>query len=95
MRPREVQIIMNGQTSPPGSLSAQLGLDRITFEPGKMGGRACIRGMRITVGLIVSLVAEDASREEILADYPDLEAEDIRQALAYAAWLAREEVVLS
>ena len=67
--------------------------ERITFEPGKMGGRACIRGLRITVGLIVSLVAEGASRDEILSDYPDLEREDIRQALAYAAWLTREEIV--
>jgi uncharacterized protein (DUF433 family) len=67
--------------------------DRITFEPGKMGGRACIRGLRITVGLVVSLIAEGASPEEILSDYPDLESEDIRQALAYAAWLTREEIV--
>ncbi len=67
--------------------------DRITFEPGKMSGRACIRGMRITVGLIVSLVAEGLSWDEILADYPYLEREDIRQALAYAAWLAREEII--
>lgn len=68
--------------------------DRITFEPGKMGGRACIRGLRITAGLIVSLIAEGVSSDEILGDYPDLEAEDIRQALAYAAWLTREEIVL-
>ena len=67
--------------------------ERITFEPGKMGGRACIRRMRITAELIVSLVSEGVSWEEILADYPDLEREDIRQALAYAAWLAREEIV--
>lgn len=67
--------------------------NRITFETGKMGGRACIRGLRITVGLIVSLVAEGASSAEILSDYPDLEPEDIRQALAYAAWLTREEIV--
>jgi uncharacterized protein (DUF433 family) len=67
--------------------------DRITFEPGKMGGRACIRGMRITVGTIVGLVAEGETTEEILKAYPDLEREDIRQALAYAAWLTREEVV--
>jgi uncharacterized protein (DUF433 family) len=67
--------------------------NRITFEPGKMGGRACIRGLRITVGLIVSLIAEGASWDEILSDYPDLKKEDIRQALAYAAWLTREEVV--
>lgn len=67
--------------------------DRITFEPGKMGGRACIRGMRITVSVIVDLIADGASRHEVLHDYPDLEDEDIRQALAYAAWLTREEVV--
>jgi len=67
--------------------------DRITFEPGKMGGRACIRGLRITVGLVVSLIAEGVSWDEILADYPDLEPEDIRQALTYAAWLTREEIV--
>jgi uncharacterized protein (DUF433 family) len=67
--------------------------DRITFEPGKMGGQACIRGMRVTVGLVVSLVAEGLSWDEILADYPYLEREDIRQALSYAAWLAREEVI--
>jgi uncharacterized protein (DUF433 family) len=54
--------------------------DRITFEPGKMGGRACIRGLRVTVGLVVSLVADGASWDEILNDYPYLEAEDIRQA---------------
>jgi uncharacterized protein (DUF433 family) len=66
---------------------------RITFEPGKMGGRACIRGMRITVGTIVGLVAEGETTEAILAAYPDLEPEDIRQALAYAAWLTREDVV--
>jgi uncharacterized protein (DUF433 family) len=69
------------------------GLDRTTFEPGKMGGRACIRGMRITVSVIVDLIADGASRDELLHDYPDLEDEDIRQALAYAAWLAREEIV--
>jgi uncharacterized protein (DUF433 family) len=67
--------------------------DRITFEPGKMGGRACIRGMRVTVGLVVSLVAEGLPWDEILAAYPYLEREDIRQALSYAAWLAREEVI--
>jgi uncharacterized protein (DUF433 family) len=67
--------------------------DRITFEPGKMGGRACIRGMRITVGTTVGLVAEGETTEAILGTYPDLEPEDIRQALAYAAWLTREDVV--
>ena len=67
--------------------------DRITFEPGKMSGRACIGGMRVTVGLIVSLIAEGLSWDEILGDYPYLEREDIQQALSYAAWLAREEVI--
>lgn len=67
--------------------------DRITFDPRIMGGRACIRGMRIAVGVIVGQIADGASADDILADYPDLEPEDIKQALAYAAWLAREEVV--
>jgi uncharacterized protein (DUF433 family) len=58
-----------------------------------MRGRACIRGMRVTVGLIVSLVAEGLSWDEILKDYPYLERDDIRQALSHAAWLAREEVI--
>lgn len=68
------------------------GLDRITFDPNIMGGRASIRGMRITVSLILNLVANGLSEQEILADYPYLEAEDIRQALCYAAWLADESV---
>ena len=58
-----------------------------------MAGRACIRGLRIPVSVIVGQIAGGASGEQILADYPDLEAEDIQQALAYAAWLTREEVV--
>jgi uncharacterized protein (DUF433 family) len=56
-------------------------LDRITFDPAVMGGRACIRGMRVTAGMIVGLVASGHSREEILEAYPYLEDEDIRQAL--------------
>ena len=66
--------------------------ERITFNPQIMGGRACIRGMRITVSLVVSLVANGMSVEEILSQYPDLEADDIREALLYAAFLASEEV---
>lgn len=58
-----------------------------------MGGRACICGLRITVGLIVALLARGAPKQEILAEYPEVEPDDIRQALAYAAWLAREEVL--
>lgn len=69
-----------------------LGFDRITFDPEVMGGRACIRGMRITVSLILNLVANGKSTEEILAEYPYLEAGDIQQALVYAAWLADESV---
>ncbi len=58
--------------------------DRITFDPKIMGGRACIRGMRVTVSLLVNLVANRLSTEEILEAYPYLEAEDIQQALQYA-----------
>jgi uncharacterized protein (DUF433 family) len=66
--------------------------DRITFDPKTMGGRACIRGMRIPVSVIIDQIAHGAIVEEILADYPDLEPEDIKQALEYAAWLTQEEV---
>ncbi len=59
--------------------------DRITFDSQIMGGRACIRGMRITVALVVNLVANGMTTQDILQEYPDLEAEDIRQALQYAA----------
>lgn len=67
-------------------------LNRITFDPHIMGGRACIRGMRITVSLVVNLVANGMTVEEILTEYPDLEVEDIKQALQYAAFLTREEI---
>lgn len=66
--------------------------DRITFDKKIMGGRACIRGMRISVSLIVSLIAHGMSEPKILLEYPDLEPEDIHQALKYAAWLTEEEV---
>jgi uncharacterized protein (DUF433 family) len=68
------------------------GLDRITFDPNVMGGRACIRDTRVPVSLVVNLVADDMSREEILEAYPYLEREDIQQALRYVAWLAEENV---
>jgi len=68
--------------------------DRITFEPALMGGRACIRGMRMTVSLVVNLVANGMSTEDIIREYPELEAEDIRQALQYASALANEEIGL-
>ena len=66
--------------------------DRITFDPQIMGGRACVRGMRIPVSVIVKQIAHGATRDEVLADYPDLEPQDIQQALEYAAWLSQEEV---
>lgn len=71
-----------------------LGFDRITFDRDVMGGRACIRGMRITVSLILNLVAHGMNTEEIIEAYPYLEPEDIQQALQYAAWLAEESVHL-
>ena len=71
-------------------------LDRITQDPAVMGGKACIRGMRVTVGMIVGQIGSGHTIEELLADYPYLEREDILQALRYAAWLAQErEVVLA
>ena len=66
--------------------------DRITYHPDAMEGRACIRGMRVSVSLIVNLVATGMNTEEIIEAYPYLEPEDIRQALQYAAWLAEESV---
>lgn len=67
-------------------------LDRITFDPNLMSGRACIRGMRVTVSLVLNLVAQGMSNEEIIEAYPYLEPEDIRQSVRYAAWLADESV---
>ena len=70
--------------------------DRITLNPAVMGGKACIRGMRVTVGTVVGLLAAGRSHDEILHAYPYLEQEDISQALAYAAWrLEEREVLLS
>ena len=65
--------------------------DRITFDTNIMGGRACIRGMRIPVSVLVKQIAHGASFDEILQGYPDLEKEDIQQAIEYAAWLTEEE----
>ena len=67
---------------------SNLGLDRISFDPDVLEGRACIRGMRVTVSLIVNLVATGMSTKEIIEAYPYLEPDDIRQALQYAALLA-------
>ncbi|MEI6512464.1 MAG: DUF433 domain-containing protein [bacterium] len=66
--------------------------DRITYNTQVMGGKATIRGLRITVGQVVNLVANGMTISEIILEYPDLEADDIRQALQYAASLADDEI---
>lgn len=68
-------------------------IERITFDPAVMGGKPCIRGMRVTVGTIVGLLAAGRTEEEILKTYPYLEPEDLRAALTYAAWRAEEKDV--
>jgi uncharacterized protein (DUF433 family) len=65
-------------------------LDRITLDSAVMGGKPCIRGMRVTVGMIVGMIASGHSQTEILALYPYLQPDDIAQALSYAAWRAEE-----
>lgn len=70
-------------------------LERITFDPHVMGGRACIRHTRVTVSLILNLIANGMTTQEIIEAYPYLEPEDIAQALQYAAWLAEENVYTS
>jgi len=71
-------------------------LTRITRDPATMGGKPSIRGMRVTVGMVVGLVASGRTQDEILGAYPYLEAEDIAEALSYAAWRSEEvEVPLS
>jgi uncharacterized protein (DUF433 family) len=65
-------------------------LTRITFDPNIMGGKPCIRGMRVTVGMIIGLLATRHSKEEVLKLYPYLEPEDVEEALAYAAWRVEE-----
>ena len=65
-------------------------LERITHDPNVMGGKPCIRGLRVTAGTIVGLVASGHPQEEILRLYPYLVADDIREALAYAAWRVEE-----
>jgi len=66
--------------------------DRITADPDILAGKACIRGMRIPVSLIVNLVANGMTVAEIIDDYPDVEPEDIRQALQYASWTANDSL---
>jgi len=68
-------------------------LDRITQRPDVMGGKACVRGMRVTASMIVGQIGAGHSIDEVLADYPYLEREDVLQALRYAAWRAEEQEV--
>jgi uncharacterized protein (DUF433 family) len=70
-------------------------LDRITQRPEIMGGKACIRGIRVTVGMLVGQIGAGRSVDELVAEYPYLEREDILQALRYAAWAEEREVVLT
>jgi len=68
-------------------------LDRITQDPAVMGGKVCVRGQRVTVGMIVGQIGAGRTLDELLADYPYLEREDLLQALRYAAWRAEEREV--
>ena len=68
-------------------------LDRITQQPEVMGGKGCIRGMRVTVGMVVGQIGAGRSVDEVLADYPYLEREDVMQALRYAAWRTEEREI--
>jgi uncharacterized protein (DUF433 family) len=68
-------------------------LDRITHDPAVMGGKACVRGLRVTVGTILGLLAAGRTRESILAAYPYLEPDDLNQCLSYAAWRLEERDV--
>jgi len=68
-----------------------LDIKRITFDPAVMGGKPCIRGMRVTVGMVIGLVSTGASREDVLAMYPYLEDDDVSAALAYGAWRSEEK----
>ena len=67
--------------------------DRITIEPAKLNGQPCIRGLRLTVRRVLEALSTYASRDELRADYPELDDEDIRQAIAYAAAMIGEEIV--
>ena len=75
---------------PANGTEEHMQFDRITHSPEVMGGKPCIRGMRVTVGTILGLLASDQSRERILQAYPYLEAADIDAALKYAAWRMEE-----
>ena len=68
-------------------------LDRITHNPAVMGGKACIRGMRLTVSIILTEIGAGTTIDELLSDFPYLEREDIMQAIRYGAWLAEEREI--
>jgi uncharacterized protein (DUF433 family) len=76
-----------------GKICIMNDLNRITVDPAQMGGRPCIRGMRVTVGMIVGQIGAGRSIEAVLADYSYLERDDILQALQYAAWRSEEREV--
>lgn len=69
-------------------------LNRITQQPSVMGGKPCVRGMRVTVGMVVGQIGTGHSVDEVLTDYPYLEREDVMQALRYAAWRSEEREVM-
>jgi len=70
-----------------------LKLDRITMDPEVMGGQPCLKGLRIPVSLIIKLIASGKKIDAILEDYPELEEEDVKQSLEYAAWTVSERVL--
>ena len=80
-------------TSEPQGSQSMKSFPRITFDPAVMGGKACIRGLRVTVGTVVGLLAAGRSPEDIVKAYPYLDREDIEESLAYAAWRLEEREV--
>ncbi len=87
---------MNTHTGHDEEVAAQPPLSRITRDPQVMEGRACIRGMRVTVGMIVGQIGAGCTIEDLLDDFPYLEHEDVLEALRYAAWLSQKrEIILA
>jgi uncharacterized protein (DUF433 family) len=90
MRRDKDRLLDIGKTNQTKEVNGMKNLKRIAFNPNVMGGKPCIRGLRVTVGTIVGLVASGYSNSDILKAYPYLEEDDIYEALAYAAWRAEE-----
>lgn len=93
-------LLAEGHGSPlqvPGYRTDMKRFPRITLDPAVMGGRPCIRGLRITVATVLRLLAAGRARDEILREYPNLEVQDLAEVLSFAAWLAEspEEVLAS